>query len=447
MCSGRSRASRLCERMRRCLLAACVIVSVASSVAVVRADDAAMSRFHHEQGSRAYASGRFEQAVHEFMTAQRLSPNPRTLYNIGLCFLRMSRHDDAFFFLDEYLASTDDAEGVEERRRFATESLRALAPRVARVSVSSTPAGATIYVDQREHGSYGRTPRVLALPPGAHRIWVELAGHRIASGDVTASTGSEVSLALGPELIVGTIVVRAREGSRVRVLDGNGIALAEGAAPLEVAVPPGRVEIEVSLEGYRSTRELAVVAADARTELEVSLEALPQPTGDLTVTANVGDAVVELDGAPVGLAPLVLVDVATGAHHVVVTSPGRLPWTSELDVEAGTRSWATVELVAEPEGRSPWTWVVGGLGIVALAASATMGGLALDRAQTFEARWNSPGGGPVIGFRQDATTFALGSDIALGGGLAALGVATLLFFLTDDSDHSQSRGTLTRRAR
>lgn len=431
---------------RTALLLAVLAVGALGRPSSARADDAAMSRFHFEQGSEHYAGGRFERAVHEFMTAQRLSPNPRTLYNIGICFLRMSRHDDAFFFLDEYLASSDDAEGAADRRRFAADSLRGLAPHVARVSVGSQPAGATIYVDQREHGSYGLTPRVLALPPGAHRVWVELPGHRSADAQVVAETGAEVVVALAPQRIVGALVVTGPAGT-ARVLDGAGTAVAEGTLPLEVALPPGRVEIEVSAAGHRPFRAFATIAADARTELRAEPEALPPPTGDLTVTANVADAVVELGGSPLGLSPLVLVDLAVGGHDVTVHAPGHRPWAGHLEVEASTRSWLTVQLSPEPEGRTPWTWVIGGVGAAGLVGWATLGALALARADEFRTRWNVPGGGDVVPLRDETTALALASDVTLAASVAALSVAVVLFFATDDSGRSASSATTTQRPR
>lgn len=414
---------------------------------VAHADDAAMSRFHFEQGSEHYSRGRFDRAVQEFLAAQRLSPNPRTVYNIGLCFLRMARHDDAFFFLDEYLSLADEAEGAGERRRFASDALRTLAPRVARVAVRSEPAGAAIYVDQREHGSYGVTPRVLALPPGPHRVWVELPGHHRAEVAVEAVTGAEVEVALAPERIVGTLVVRGPEGASARVYDATGAEVARGALPVETAVAPGRVEVEVEAEGYRPYRGFVVIAEARRAELVADPEPLPRPTGDLTVTASVGDAVVEVDGAPLGLTPLVVAELEVGSHEVRVSSPEYVPWSGRLEVEADTRAWLTVQLAPVPEGRSPATWVVGGLGIAGLISAAVTGGLALERSESLAAMWNAPGAGPVAGLRDEAAGLALATDVAIAAGLVALAVSVVLFVVTDDSGGAESRATTTRRPR
>ncbi|MBX3247747.1 MAG: PEGA domain-containing protein [Myxococcales bacterium] len=425
-------------------LAACALASP------VRADDAAMSRFHYEQASRHYAAGRFDRAVQEFFLAQRASPNPRTLYNIGLCFLRLSRHEDAFYFLGEYLAQADDAEGADERRRFAESSLESLAPRVARVVVTSAPEGAAIFVDQREHGSYGVTPRVLALSPGSHRLWVELEGHRLAEAEVTAVVGREVRVALTPERIVGRLRVEAPEGvvdAQVRVYDGRGRRLAVGEAPLVVAAAPGRLEVEVEAVGHQPSRQFVEIEADAEVTLRASLRALPQPTGDLTVTANVGDAVVELGDEPVGLVPLVLPELPAGEHELRIRAPGRLPFSERLEIPADVRTWVTVQLAEPPRGRSPVTWALGGVAGASWIGALTLGLMARARAADFAARWNEPGGGPVDGLHREARRLGLATDVLLAVGLVAVVGGVLLYALTGDREGRRSSATVHRRPR
>lgn len=433
-----------------------VLLAASLAAGVARADEAAMARFHHEQAAVHYNAGRFDRAVQEFFLAQRLSPNSRTVYNIGLCFLRMRRHEDAYYFFSEYLSLTDDAEGADARHRFAQDSLRTLAPSVARIAVRLAPPreGAVIYVDQREHGSYGVAPRVLALPAGPHRVWVELAGHRPAEARVEAIVGQELEVVLSPAQIVGTIAVSGPAGARVRAFDASGAEVGAGTLPAELSAPPGRIEVEVIAEGHRPYRGFVQVVADARVELVADPEPLPLPTGDVTVTASVADAVVSLDGEPVGLAPLVLTDLSVAVRDIEVGAPGHVPWVGELDVEADTRGWLTVQLAPTPSGASPVTWVVGGAGVASLIAWGVLAALAAERADEFRERWNQPVRStdpvvrdPLVDVRDEAASLALGSDVALGVGVVALGVAVSLYFATDDSGREGSTATFTRRAR
>ena len=152
-------------RKRTFGLALALLISSVITPRAAQADDAEESRFHDALAREHYAARRFEDALREFFEAARLAPSARITFNIAVCFDLMHEENDAYLFFREY-ADTDDQD--PERRRFATEALTRLGATVARVAITSDPVGAEIYVDQRDQGSYGGTPRVLALPPGAH---------------------------------------------------------------------------------------------------------------------------------------------------------------------------------------------------------------------------------------------------------------------------------------
>jgi hypothetical protein len=266
--------------------------------------------------------------------------------------------------------------------------------------------------------------------------------------------GQQIEVSLAPERIVGTIAISGPDGARVRAFDAAGAEVGAGILPAELRAPPGRIEIEVLDEGHRPYRGFVQVTADARVELVADPEPLPLPTGDVTVTANVADAVVSLDGEPVGLAPLVLTELSVAVRDIQVGAPGYVPWTGELDVEADTRGWLTVQLARTPSGASPVTWVVGGAGVGALIAWGILAALAAERADEFRERWNQPIRStdpilrdPLVDVRDEAASLALGSDVSLGVGVVALGVAVALYFATDDSGREPSTATFTRRAR
>jgi hypothetical protein len=408
-----------------------------------RADEAAMARFHHIQASRHYAGGRFEAAIEHFFAAQRLSPNPRTAYNIGLCFFQIHRYPDAFHFLSEYLDAPDEADGAEERRALAERTVRQIAPRVARVRVESVPPGAQIYVDRQEYGVWGETPRVLAVEPGDRHVWVELAGHRPDEKIITAVQGQEVVVTLEPTPILGRARVMAPKGATVRLVDALGEAAAEGPAPLVARVPPGRYDLEVTAAGYHAHRRLMHVAPDDTTEVRVRLDRLPPPTGSLTVTANVSQAVVEIDGEPAGFTPLSVANLSTEAQRLRVTAPGRIAWEGDVELRTGRQTWVRLELAEEPHGRSPLTWVFGGMGATMLATGITTGGFALARHSDFQAAQGTVGAGDLRGDRQRGRALNVATDILLVTGLVSLAVGVILYFTTDDRTERKSRAVIS----
>lgn len=444
---GRSATS-----VARWMAFAALLAAALLKTAPAAADDAAQARFHDERARAHYEAGRFEQALEEFFREERLAPNPRTLFNIALCFDRLHREDEAYLFYQEY-AESDDADTA--RRSFVTSALARLEPRLSRVRIETTPAGAAIYVDQRDHGSYGVTPRVLALPEGAHHVVLELDGHRIAEADVTLVRGEEVTLSLPLVRIEGRLAVSAPAAGEVAVRDDAGRSVASGPAPFEASLPPGAYTVEVAAEGYALWREVVRVEADGTRTVEATPTPLPPPTGELTVTASIPGALIEVDGEPAGFAPAVLSDVGVGEHRVVVRSDGLDDFEGTVAVEPDIRSWLTVSLVPPSRTtRSELTWVVGGLGVASAITWGVLLGLATANRDTF-ARGLVINNDPSLTdmhadltlLRQQGMALDTAADVALGVSVAALGTAVLLYFATESTEASESSAALAREER
>ncbi|MCC7535106.1 MAG: PEGA domain-containing protein [Deltaproteobacteria bacterium] len=408
-----------------------------------RADDAAQARFHDERARAHYAARRYEEALTEFFLEQRLAPNPRILFNIGLCFERLRRFEQAFLFYTEHQAG-DDAD--ETRRRYVADALARLGPTVARVRVVTEPEGAAVYVDDRNHGTYGTTPRILALAPGEHRLFAELAGYRPTEGTVTAVRGQEVALTLTLARIEGRLRVRAPVAGQVAVRDDEGAVVTSGVAPLEVTLAPGAFTVELVAEGHRPWREVVRIAADETHEVTATPEALPVPTSEITVTASVTGAVVELDGEPVGFTPTVLPDVTLGRHRLSVRADGYETWDGSLSVRADSRSWVTASLARPAQTtRSTATWIVGGVGAASAGIWAVLLALAADAHARFEDAYDA--GEPSRDLRDQGRTLSFAADVALGVTLTTLGTSVLLYFLTEHTEVQHSRATISRERR
>jgi hypothetical protein len=156
-----------------------------------RADDATVARFRYERAQEFYRQRRFVEALEEFFLLQRVSPNPRISYNIALCFAQLGNENEAFLAYAGYLAGLPREDDDEGRRAQAEAAMSALAPRVAQLRVDSDPPGASIYVDRVELGSFGTTPRLLAVTPGVRAVRLELPGHEPKEVHVEARAGAE----------------------------------------------------------------------------------------------------------------------------------------------------------------------------------------------------------------------------------------------------------------
>lgn len=440
---------------RRVLVFAALVAVALGALAplgAARADDAAQARFHDERARAHYEAGRFEEALEEFFLEERLAPNWRTVFNIALCFDRLHREEEAYLFYQEYSAS-DDAD--ETRRSFVATALVRLEPRLARVRIDSDPPGATVYVDGRDHGSYGTTPRVLALSVGSHHVVLERDGYRVAEADVTLVRGEETSVALSMARIEGHLVVSSAAGGEVSVRDDAGTLVASGPAPLDAALPPGSFSVELVADGHRPWRDVARVEADTTRTLAASPEPLPPPTGELTITSNIPGALIEVDGEPAGFAPTVLPDMSVGEHRVAMRSEGLDAYDGTVAIEADVRSWLTVSLVPPARTtRSELTWIVGGIGVAGAAAWGVLVGLAVANRDAFNRGLGINNDPTMMAMHSDLNplrdqgrTLDAAADVTLGLSVAALGASVILYFATESTETSESSAAAAREER
>jgi len=184
--------------------------------------------------------------------------------------------------------------------------------------------------------------------------------------------------------------------------------------------PPDRDEVEQHIARLEERAEEARLAQQER-----------PTTGTLRVRSNVEGAAVFVDDRQVGQAPIRMpLSLQPGRHRVTVRSEGYVPFESEVRVDAGVTSAAYADL--EPatryesiQGSRVFTWIVGGLSVVALGTSLYFGA----RASAEQSDGNLV----------EAEEIARNSDYALGGAIG-LGVgAIVLYFL-------EGRAVGTRRS-
>ncbi|UJR87057.1 TonB-dependent receptor domain-containing protein [Sandaracinus amylolyticus] len=295
-----------------------------------------------ELGVDAQRRGDCRGALQHYLASQRLVPNKNVVFNIARCFEELERYPEAFRYYADYLESDlDDSE-----RRVAEAAVQRIRPRVALVRVETDPPGALVYLDRRDLGSRGRTPRTLAVEPGAHRVLVQAEGHEPAQSDeVRATVGGEVVVSVPLVRILGSArVVGAPQGAAIRVDDEESPSL--GVVPATIELTPGAHTLIVSAPGRQTTRVPVSVAARETTPVSIDL---PLETGSLVVDAQERGALIEIDGEAAGFTPAVLSEVPSGRHTVRVVRPGFRPYEDEIDIQPReqTRIDARLRLLQE----------------------------------------------------------------------------------------------------
>ena len=179
--------------------------------------------------------------------------------------------------------------------------------KTGRLSVTSTPAGATVTVDGRKRGV---TPLMLNdVPSGRRAVTLESAGGTVQrSADVKADQTATVEASIYPGWLALFAPIELEVQAHGRVLQFD--------ERHQTLLPSGRHDIVVvSRElGYRSSRVVDVKPG------EVTRLSIEPPKTTLTVTA-MAPAQVWLDGTHLGAAPLVDVPIDLGTHQLVVRHP------------------------------------------------------------------------------------------------------------------------------
>ena len=152
----------------------------------------------YEQGAAAYEAGRFKDAVDLFREADRLAPSAPLSFNIARAYEKLGDDAGALRWYRDYLRRAPAAPNVKDVRSLVQEYERRLAKKgVQQLTVMSTPAGATVSVDERP---VGVTPWTGELPPGPHRVDLSMRGFEDAVLDVRLAPdrAQDVSARLAP---------------------------------------------------------------------------------------------------------------------------------------------------------------------------------------------------------------------------------------------------------
>jgi PEGA domain len=147
-------------------------------------------------------------------------------------------------------------------------------------------------------------------------------------------------------------------------------------------------------------------------------------SGTMKLSSDPAGAAVDLDGESVGSTP-VTVDVAPGAHQVVVTRSGYLAEQLTIEVTADAVVEKTIKLRTVGSDSSRWRRSAM-VGSAALGALAVVGGIiagVVDEGRSCEVT------------KKECLNTLPGGIVALASGGVLLGFAGYLWFTTEDSPH------------
>jgi outer membrane receptor protein involved in Fe transport len=257
-------------------------------VTQVRADDLAdEADLQFQLGAGRYQQGDYQGALEHFLASNRLVPNRNVGFNIARCYEQLKQYPAAFRYYTQSLEGEQDAQA----RARVESALEKIKPHVAVLKIVTDPPGATIYIDRKDLGPRGNSPRTLGLTPGRYKVIAELANYEPAeSFEIEAPLAGEtlVTLKLNPKLegLTGNLVVNADERGALIEVDKKPRAF----TPAIVNLPAGPHAVRVSLKGFRAIEQNVVVKPNDETKLELVLTRAEEVNAASRATETVDDA-------------------------------------------------------------------------------------------------------------------------------------------------------------
>lgn len=280
-----------------------------------RADDVAdEADLQFRIGADRYTAGDYRGALEHFLASNRLVPNRNVVYNIARTFEKLERYPEAFRYYDAALSAESDPAA----RARITQALAQIRPHVAVLDIQTSPPGATLYVDRKDLGPRGESPRALGLSAGAYKIIAELRGYypaEVTAEPVAVGSTRTVQIVLKP--ILGSVRVEGDEtGAEIRVDDPA--APARCVVPCRLDLSPGRHLLYLSRPGHRNTELPVEIVERGDSVLRPKLDEL---SGAVLVTTDEPGALVEIDGKSRGFTPAIL-SLPAGEHRLRISAPG-----------------------------------------------------------------------------------------------------------------------------
>jgi len=305
------------------------------------ADTATLTRFFDDQARTAFADRKYDKALAYFLLVDRATPSPGAAYNVAVTAHTAGEHALAFAYLDRYLASDDT---VATRRSDATRRAAELRGKLALVRVESEPPGALIYVDLKEHGSLGTTPRTIVVAPGEHQILLDSPRHLPARVSVKADQGKLASAKTKLSPRTGGLAVTTTPANVPVEVRHEGATISRLRAGISTRLPIGRYELRIQPEGHHPASTFVVVEEDANRTATLVARPLPPKTGTLMVTTGAVAAELYVDGKHTAKTPATLRNVAIGDRILEVRAAGYRNARRTVIVREGRSTFLELDL-------------------------------------------------------------------------------------------------------
>jgi hypothetical protein len=159
---------------------------------------------HFNQGVEYFKDARYDAALAEFLESYAIKSNWAVLYNIGVCYHRLGRYDDAVRELQGYL-ERGGAWIPPKRKTFVNELIEQMLSTSGSIIIDHLEPGVRVWIDGNPVGD---TPLAdpVTVAVGLHSVSAYSEGHYPFEKEVPVTGGGEtrVTLELEPTPVLST---------------------------------------------------------------------------------------------------------------------------------------------------------------------------------------------------------------------------------------------------
>ncbi len=239
--------------------------------------------------------------------------------------------------MDGYDVWSESVEVEADKEKVLTSVLRI---RTGSFSVNSEPANANIYLD----GNYiGTTPDIIRSSfLGKHVVEIRKEGYEVWREIVDIKIGEGNALTASLQMKTGTFTIESNPSMAMIYLDGREV----GSAPQTINdLKPGKYNVEVKLDGYKTWDKRVNVKADRE---NIVTAALHINTGSIMIDSEPTKAGIFLNGEEVGTTPETITGLNPGKYNVEVKLDGYEVWSKSTKVKIGKEGVLKAALQIKP---------------------------------------------------------------------------------------------------
>lgn len=181
---------------RTAVSALLVLAQLATALPVLAQSpsDKALAQSLFDEGKKLMGEEKYAEACPKLAESQKLDPGGGTLLNLAVCHQKEGKTATAWAEFEEALSQAKK-EGRPEREAFAREHIAELEPKLSRLTVTVTPAAASVPGLQLklDGGALGKAAWGASLPvdPGKHTLEASAPGKKSWTGDVEVGADAD----------------------------------------------------------------------------------------------------------------------------------------------------------------------------------------------------------------------------------------------------------------